>query len=483
MILFLPLLIPIAGAFVILAFGTGRRAKPLALVVGGLEMLAILRVVWRIYRFGAIEAGHFLRADALSVFFLLNVAFISGLALVYSLDYLVHVPGDRFSSPRWFYGLLFLFVFTMAGVCLAANLGLLWIMIEATTLASALLVGFYNTKGAVEAGWKYLIVCTVGIAFALFGTIVLYLVAVKSGLPPSVALDWVPLMQAAHRFSGYPQLLKLAFIFVAVGYGTKIGFFPMHSWLPDAHAEAPSPISALLSAVLINCAMYALMRYNAVIGRAIGTGFTQNLLFAFGVSSMVFAGLLIVVQRDLKRLLAYSSIEHMGIIAIGVGLGGTLGLYGALLHVFNHSVGKSLLFFTAGNVRENFGTLRMDRIGGLGRSAPWTAAALVAGTVAIVGLPPFGLFVSEFAILSEAFKQSHFVVAGLFLTTLTVAFGGMLRHLFGMVFRERKPGGRPMRMVYSESLPIAVTIACLLLFGLHVPAGFTRLIHQAMAVL
>jgi hydrogenase-4 component F len=277
--------------------------------------------------------------------------------------------------------------------------------------------------------------------------------------------------------------LKLAFIFVAVGYGTKVGFFPMHSWLPDAHAEAPSPISALLSGVLINCAMYALMRYNAIIGRALGTGFTHHLLLAFGVGSMVFAGLLIVVQRDLKRLLAYSSIEHMGVVAIGVGLGGPLGLYGALLHVFNHSVGKALLFFTAGNVRENFGTLRMDRIGGLGRSAPWTAAALVAGTVAIVGLPPFGLFVSEFAILSEAFKQSQLLVAGLFLITLSAVFGGMLRHLFGMLFREAKPGGGPMRMVFSESLPIAVAALCLLLFGLHVPAGFTTLIHQAMAAL
>ena len=483
MILFLPLLIPIAGAFAILAWGAGWRAKPLALAVGGVQILAILRVVWHVYHFGAIQVGHFLRADALSVFFLLNLAVISGLVLVYSLDYMAHVPGDRFSSPRWFYGLLFLFVFTMAGVCLASNLGLLWIMMEMTTLASALLVGFYNTKGAVEAGWKYLIVCTVGIAFALFGTIVLYLVAVKSGLPSSIALDWVQLMDAAPRFRGNPQLLKLAFIFVAVGYGTKSGFFPMHSWLPDAHAEAPSPISALLSGVLINCAMYALMRYNAIVGRALGTGFTHNLLLGFGVASLVFAGLLIVVQRDLKRLLAYSSIEHMGVVAIGVGLGGAMGLYGALLHVFNHSVGKTLLFFTAGNVRENFGTLRMDRIGGLGRSAPLTGAALVAGTVAIVGLPPFGLFVSEFAILSEAFKQSQFLVAALFLVTLSAVFGGMLRHLFGMLFREAKPGTGPMRMVFSASLPIAVAALCLLLFGLHVPAGFTTLIHQAMAAL
>jgi hydrogenase-4 component F len=483
MILLYPLLIPILGACVILAVGSGRRVKPLALLTGSVEILAILRVVWHVYSSGPVQAGQYLRADALSVFFLLNIALISGLTLVYSLDYLQHVQSERFASPRWFYGMLFFFIFTMVGVCLSSNLGLLWIMMEATTLTSALLVGFYNTRGAVEASWKYLIVCTVGIAFALFGTIVLYLVAVRSGLSPSVALDWVPLMEAARHFSGNHQLLKLAFVFVAVGYGTKIGFFPMHSWLPDAHAEAPSPISAMLSAVLINCAMYALMRYDAIMSRAIGAGFSHTLLLVFGIASVVFAGLLIVVQRDLKRLLAYSSIEHMGVVAIGVGLGGTLGLYGALLHIFNHSVGKSLLFFTAGNIRENFGTLRMDRIGGLGRSSPRTAMALVAGSVAILGLPPFGLFVSEFAILNEAFKQSKLVVAGVFLVMLSVVFGGMLWHLFGMLFREPRFTPGPTRMVLSESLPIVVAVLCLLLFGLHVPAGFTWLIRQAMAVL
>lgn len=483
MILLFPFLIPILGACAILALGSGRRAKPLALVTGGLEILAILRVVWRVFAHGPIQTGNYLRADALSVYFLLNVAVISGLTLVYSMDYLQHVQSERFASPRWFYGMLFFFIFTMVGVCLSSNLGLLWIMMEATTLSSALLVGFYNTRGAVEASWKYLIVCTVGIAFALFGTIVLYLVAVRSGMSPSVALDWVPLMEAARHFSGHHQLLKLAFVFVAVGYGTKIGFFPMHSWLPDAHAEAPSPISAMLSAVLINCAMYALMRYDAIMSRALGAGFTHSLLLVFGLASMVFAGLLIVVQSDLKRLLAYSSIEHMGVIAIGVGLGGPLGLYGALLHIFNHSVGKALLFFTAGNIRENLGTLRMDRIGGLGRSSPRTAMALGVGSVAILGLPPFGLFVSEFAILNEAFKQTRLLVAGVFLVMLSVVFGGMLWHLFGMLFREPKSTPGPARMVLTESLPITAAALCLLLFGLHVPAHFGALIRQAMAVL
>ena len=481
--LLLPLLIPILGAGVLLGFGSNNRARLLALVVGGLEIVAVLRVVLAVYSSGPVQFGRFLRADGLSAFFLLNVAVISGLSLVYSLDYLRHVEGERFSSARWFYALLLLFVFTMIGVCLSANLGLLWIMMEATTLASALLVGFYNTRGAIEAGWKYLIVCTVGIAFALFGTIVLYLAAIKSGLPPGVALDWKALMEAVPRLRGEAPLLKLAFVFVVVGYGTKIGFVPMHSWLPDAHAEAPSPISALLSGVLLNCAMYTLLRYDAIVARAVGANFSHTLLLIFGVLSLVAGGLLIVVQRDLKRLLAYSSIEHMGIVAIGIGLGGALGLYGALLHTFNHSLGKTLLFFAAGNVRQNFGTLRMDRIGGLARALPKTALALSLGSLAIVGLPPFALFVSEFAILSEAFAQSRVLVATLFLATLTVVFGGMLHHLFGMFFRESKQSPAATHTALSEAVPIAIAAAGLVWFGVHIPAGFKALIDRAIAVL
>jgi len=480
--LLLPLLIPILGAGILLGFGAHGRARLLALVVGGVEIVAILRVVLTVYSSGPVQFGRFLRADGLSAFFLLNIAVISGLALVYSLDYLRHVEGQRFSSARWFYTLLFFFVFTMIGVCLSANLGLLWIMMEATTLASALLVGFYNTRGAIEAGWKYLIVCTVGIAFALFGTIVLYLAAIKSGLSPAVALDWTALM-AAPRLGSEVALLKLAFVFVIVGYGTKVGFVPMHSWLPDAHAEAPSPISALLSGVLLNCAMYTLLRYDAIVSRAIGATFSHTLLLIFGVLSLVVAGLLIVVQRDLKRMLAYSSVEHMGIVAIGIGLGGPLGLYGALLHTFNHSLGKTLLFFAAGNVRENFGTLRMDRIGGLARSLPKTALALTLGSLAIVGLPPFALFVSEFAILSEAFAQSRIWVATLFLATLSVVFGGMFHHLSGMFYRDMQQSPAAKRLALSEAVPIAIIAVGLTWFGVHVPAAFKGLIERAMAVL
>jgi hydrogenase-4 component F len=483
MILLLPLAIPLLGAGLVLSFRNPRVATRAALLVGGLEIVALGAVVRQVHIHGALQEGRYLRADGLSSFFLMSIAFISGLVLIYASGYLRHIGEGRFSSPRWFYALVFLFLFTMISVCLSANLGLLWIMMEGTTLASALLVGFYNTEGAVEAGWKYLMVCTVGIAFALFGTIVLYLAAVKAGMNPATALDWASLMNAAPHLGFDPHLLKLAYVFVIVGYGTKIGFVPMHSWLPDAHAEAPTPISALLSAVLLNCAMYALMRYDAIVSHAAGPAFPHTLLLIFGVMSMVVAGLLILVQRNLKRLMAYSSVEHMGIIAIGLGLGGSLGLFGALLHTFNHSVAKSLLFFSAGNVRHNLGTLRMDGISGLSRTMPQTSAALLVGSLAIAGLPPFSLFISEFAILSEAFTQARYLVVVLFLIVLSVVFGGFAHHLSRML------GGEPVRqpesskLIPSEYTAMGIAAFCLLFFGARIPHLFGVLLQEAMAVL
>jgi hydrogenase-4 component F len=298
-------------------------------------------------------------------------------------------------------------------------------------------------------------------------------------------LDWTALIAAGPRLGEVRELLKLAFVFVAVGYGTKIGFVPMHSWLPDAHAEAPSPISALLSAALLNCAMYALLRFDSVVSGAIGSGFSHKLLLMFGALSITVAAFLMIVQRDLKRLLAYSSVEHMGIVALGVGLGGPLGIYGALLHAFNHSLAKSLLFFATGNVREQFGTLRMDRIRGMAGVLPWTSSALVAGSLAILGMPPFGLFVSELVILTAAFSQAHYFVAVLMLVAISVAFGAFLYHFQRMLGGEtppRVPKPAPRALV-ADFAPMAVCAACLLVLGLRIPTALTNLLHGAMAVL
>src|SRR5450759_2032077 len=483
MVLLFPLFLPLAGALLVFLCRNPRVVVRVALTAGTLELAAIGIAVYSIHSWGVLQVGRYLRADGLTSFFLISLGLISALVLVYSSGYLRHVPEGRFSSRRWFYGLVFLFLFTMVSVYLSANLGMLWIFVEATTLASALLVGFYNTEGAVEAGWKYLIVCTVGIAFALFGTITLYLAAVRSGLDPANALDWATLMNAAPSLSGARDLVKLAFVFVAVGYGTKVGFVPMHSWLPDAHAEAPSPISAVLSAVLLNCAMYALLRFDAITGRAIGPGFSHTLLLIFGGISILVAGLLMIVQRDLKRLLAYSSIEHMGIVAIGVGLGGALGLFGALLHAFNHSVAKTLLFFTAGNVREHFGTLRMERIRGMALSLPWTGGALIVGALAITGMPPFGLFVSELLILTAAFSTAHYFIAVLMLAAISVVFGALLHHFQHMLMGKSDDVPAQPALQASWLVVMGVCALCLVVLGVHIPAAFKAVLRGAMAVL
>jgi hydrogenase-4 component F len=482
MVLLLPLFLPLCVAIVVLLFKNGARATMVALTGGFLEVALLIRLIFHIYRYQTIAVGRYLRADGLTSLFLVGLAFVLLVTLLYSVNYLRHVPVGRLSSPRWFYCLTFLFVFAMLASYLAENLGLLWITMEATTLASALLVGFYNTEGAVEAGWKYLIVCTVGIAFALFGTIALYLAAVRSGIASPAALDWTVLMNAGPELGRISSLVKLGFVFVAVGYGTKVGFVPMHSWLPDAHAEAPSPISAMLSAALLNCAMYALLRYDAITSHAIGASFSHTMLLIFGCLSLVGASLLMIVQRDLKRLLAYSSVEHMGMVATGIGIGVPLGLYGALLHTFSHSAAKSLLFFVAGNVRENFGTLKLDRIRGMARGQRWTSVFLVIGILAIVGLPPFSLFISEFAILGAAFSAERYLIVTAVLLALVIGFGALIFQLQQMLSGD-PPISKPPPITASEVAAMAICSAAVITFGVYLPHTAINIIHNAMAVL
>jgi hydrogenase-4 component F len=482
MVILLPLILPVMMAALVLGFSDGRRATRVAVAGGCVELVLLLNLVVQVHRQTTVAYGHYFRADALTSLFLLSLAFVFFVTLLSSVNYLRHVPPGRFSSPRWFYCLMFLFVFTMLSAYLAENLGLLWIMMEATTLASALLVGFYNTEGAVEAGWKYLVVCTVGIAFALFGTIALYLAAARSGVATLSALDWTALMSAAPEMGHVSNLVKLAFLFVAVGYGTKVGFVPMHSWLPDAHAEAPSPISAMLSAALLNCAMYALLRYDAITVKALGPDFSHTMLLVFGALSLIGASLLMIVQRDLKRLLAYSSVEHMGMVATGIGIGVPLGLYGALLHTLNHSAAKSLLFFAAGNVRENFGTLQLDRISGMARKLRGTSVFLVIGVLAIVGLPPFSLFVSEFAILNAAFSQEKFAVVTAVLLALVIGFGALIFQLQRMLSGDSAVLEKP-KMGRTETAAMALCAAMVVALGVHLPGSFVHMIQRAMAVL
>lgn len=466
-----------------------RRWMELATISGTalILLLAILTAV----QIGV--AGHvsglrdWLYADALSAFVLLVIAFVSLSAALYSVGYLREDMRDQDSTRgeglrqlRRYYALFHLFVFSMLVVPLSNSLGVLWIAIEGTTLASLFLVSFYGTGEALEAAWKYVIVGSVGIALALFGTILTYYSAVQV-LGTRYDLNWSVLTPVAAHLN--PGVMRLAFLFIVVGYGTKSGLAPMHTWLPDAHSEAPSPISGLLSGVLLNCAMYGILRYYALAVPSIGQAYPTMLLLGFGLLSLLVAALLMLRQRDYKRLLAYSSVEHMGIVALGVAFGGPLGLYGALLQMLNHAVTKSLMFFGSGQVLLKYETKQIARISGIIKLMPATGTMLLLGGLALTGMPPFGLFVSELSILSAGFRQGYPWFAAATFLLIALIFVSMLfvlnRMVLGPVRNLLKPGEISVTCLLAMGLNLLVVIG----LGLVIPTPLSALLHQAAAIL
>jgi hydrogenase-4 component F len=335
------------------------------------------------------------------------------------------------------------FISMMIFVFLSDNLIIVWIAVEGTTLSSAFLVAFYNKKPAMEAAWKFIIVCSAGIVIALFGTIIMNLNSNVNIGETLLALNWTTLMTNASLLD--PGLLRLAFILIFVGYATKVGLVPMHTWLPDAHSQAPSPVSATLSGVLLNTAVYAILRYHAVAVRAnltfYGFGFSNALMMIFGLLSILIPSGFMLVTKDYKRLLAYSSIKHMGMIMMGFGVGnfaGTLALFGALFHVLNHSLTKSMLFFTTGNILLKYKTRNMPDIKGLGYTMPVTAMLFMVGAFALTGLPPFAVFVSEISILSGMVNAAmvnpvFFIPVIIYVLCMVLVFAGFISSAGKMV--------------------------------------------------
>lgn len=455
-----------------------------AISIGGLATIVLTTVLIARQVFGGSNVvwGQFIFIDALSSLILCLVSIIGFMVAMYSLGYLAHdVNEGKLSEShlKWYYFSLNIFVFTMFLVLVSANLGIMWVAVEGTTLATALLVGFYNKRNSLEAAWKYIIICTVGIIFALFGTILLHYAAV-SVTGESGSLDWQTLRRVAKQLD--PKLLKLAFIFVLVGYGTKAGLAPMHTWLPDAHSQAPSPISAMLSGVLLNCAFYGIIRFHLIISEALGPQFSSNLILFFGVLSIAVALPFILVQHDIKRLLAYSSVEHMGIIAAAVGLGSKLALYGAFLHMINHALTKSSLFFIVGNVCQKYQTKRIFRIKGLVKTMPITGPALMIGGLAIAGSPPFSIFMSEFIILSSGFAQGRYVVSSVILILITLIFTGVIYATSNMAL-----GTPPSRVKVGEQGKFATSLVLMslvpvVILGVYIPAFIQTILQQVTAV-
>jgi hydrogenase-4 component F len=378
---------------------------------------------------------------------------------------------------RLYHAMFQVFSFTMLLALTTNNMGILWVAMEAATLSTVLLVSLYRTPEAIEAAWKYFILCSVGIAQALFGTILLYFAAEKVLGSDGTALLWTDLNQV--KGSLEPTVMSLAFVFLLVGYGTKVGLVPVHNWLPDAHAEGPTPISAVLSGLLLNVALYAVVRCKVLTDGALQTPFAGNLMMGFGLLSVVVAAFLLSRQRDIKRMFAYSSIEHMGLTTFAFGMGGAAATFGALLHMTMHSLTKSAIFFAVGHAAQKSGTQVMDDIRGLIRTNPTVGWGLMLGAIAILGMPPFGVFASEFIILTAAMREQPWATPFL-LVALGVAFAAIFGKVQPMVFGETTLPRLPHP---PALLPVFVHLAIVLLLGIFIPPYLAAWYRQAAALI
>ncbi|HXP97775.1 MAG TPA: hydrogenase 4 subunit F [Telmatospirillum sp.] len=427
--------------------------------------------------------GNWLYVDSLGAIFLMLIGVVGFLTGLYSLSYIRHdlkTGALDTTKVKLYYGFFSLFLFTMLLAATSNNIVMMWVAVEATTLGSAFLVGLYSQRSSLEAAWKYVIICTVGVAFGLYGTVLAYANGSDVLGNSQDAILWTTL--ASHSASLDPMLAKLSFVFVLIGFGTKAGLFPMHAWLPDAHSEAPSPVSALLSGVLLKCALLVIIRYYAITVRAVGPEFPQLLLLILGTLSIVIASMLFFIQQDLKRKLAYSSVEHIGLIALGLGLGGPLGVGAALLHAVNHSLAKALLFCGAGNVLMKYGTRDLGSVKGLMRVAPVSGLLMLAGALTLAGFPPFNIFVSEFLVFVAGLKAGYFwlmLVCALF---FTITVGGLIQIVANSVL-----GKSPENMVkgdvgWAALLPMVILVGLILTMGVAVPQPISRLLQSATAV-
>jgi hydrogenase-4 component F len=401
-----------------------------------------------------------------------------------------HVPGGERGVRFYFSGML-VFIWTMLVTVSVDNLGLLWVGLEATTLVSALLVGFYRTRAALEAAWKYLMLCTVGITCALFGVILTYYAARQGAGEESISMDWSRLID--HAGSLDPGIMRLAFVFTLVGFGTKAGFAPLHTWLADAHSQAPSPVSGLLSGVLLACALYAILRFQSLTLASTDSPFASRLLLAFGVLSVIVAAPFILVQRDLKRLFAYSSVEHIGLMAVAFGIGGPLGVTAGMLHLIGHAMTKGMVFFVSGDLVQRYGTRRISAIRGAVRLAPFSGWILIAGVFALTGAPPFGIFISELMLFNAGFADSwvEMLAVAVVVASLAVIFAGLLAHTVRVAYgsgqgslatREAPPHGAGFdhRLLVVSIVPLLVVG---LVIGVAVPDGLSDLLADVQIAL
>lgn len=473
--------IPLTGGIFLALWGCRKHSPEINALFSLLTLLAAALLTHRIIENGPMTVGGgWFFIDSFNVFLVALTAFVAFTTALFSRPYMrIEAEHGKLNDKRLrlYHSSYQIFIAAMLLALTTNNMGILWVAMEAATLATVLLVSLYRTPASLEAAWKYFILCGVGIALALFGTILLYFAAEKVLGSGGTALLWTHLNGVKTELE--PTVLSLAFVFLLVGYGTKVGLAPLHSWLPDAHAEGPTPVSAVLSGLLLNVALYAVMRSKVLVDGALGNEMAGNLMMGFGLLSVVVAAFLIKRQTDVKRMFAYSSIEHMGLITFAFGMGGAVANFAALLHMTMHSLTKSAIFFAVGHATQKAGSQLMADIRGLIKTNPTIGWGLMLGTVAILGVPPFGVFASEFLIITTA-MHDHPWATPFLLLALGVAFASIFGKVQPMVFGETESAKLP----YQPALtPVFLHLGLVLMLGLFIPPYLADWYRQAAQLL
>jgi hydrogenase-4 component F len=460
------LIVPLVSAAALAALPVYRLTANLNVIAALVTFLISVALFWM-----PLRAGDYLLVDDLNRVFIVLTTFVALTTSIFSASYIGHEIEIGRLTPRavrFYHAMYQVLMFAMNLALTANNIGLMWVAIEVATLTTVLMVGIYRTHEALEAAWKYFILGSVGIALALFGTILVYMAARPVIGEGAGAMVWTTLVQHATRFDA--PLLNVAFVFLLLGYGTKVGLAPLHAWLPDAHAEGPTPISAVLSGLLLNVALYALLRFKMLLALnplAIAPG---PLMVTMGLISCIFAAFMLYRRRDIKRMFAYSSIEHMGIIVFAFGMGGPLANFAGLLHMTMHSLTKSAIFFAVGHIAQVKGTQKIADIGGLTVTNPLLGWGLVLGVVAIAGLPPMGIFMSEFLVVSSTFARQPWL-AVLLALGIIVALGGLFLRLNTIAFGEPRGRAEP---AHASFVPMFAHFGIVFAAGIYMPPALVE---------
>jgi hydrogenase-4 component F len=476
------LIVPLAAGLTCAAL-PGRKLAPAATVVSGVACFALVLALIPAVAHHDLNYLSYLRIDAVSAIFLLATGFLYAAVAIYAVGYLKHRTDERYM--RRFYAGLNLFAWAMLAAPMMSSLALLWIAVEITTVISALLVAIEAAptgegEGAAEAAWKYVLIASAGLGLALLATVFAYF-AGSQVLGEHYNLAIGPLIQAGARLPHTP--VRLAFLLALLGYGTKVGLFPVHTWLPDAHSEAPTPVSALLSGALLAVSFYAILRYYQVAAACLGGRFPRDALLVFGVASLLLASLYLFGQRDIKRLLAYSSVEHMGILAIGVSFGAPVALAGVMLHVLAHAAAKGNAFMGAGVFTVKFGSKQISALRGGLDVLPWSGPLFLLAVFALSAMPPSGIFRSEFLIVAGGLDAGNYAAAAALVVLVTVAFFGLTTSATRVLFTPSPRGLARSEPSAWMVVPVVAGVAVLFILGVHPPGELTGLISRAVTQL